>query len=269
MNEISIYSNTTAFQKVLRFWQLVLIKVRFNLRSEAARSYLSYAWWVLEPLLMVAVFYIVFEILLHRGTRDFVTFLLCGIIPWLWFSKCVSQSGMSITQGRGLIGQVYLSKAFFPLVLIGQNSVKQLFVFVLLFIFLIYKGYSPSITWLWLIPIILTQLVFIIATSFIVAFLVPFARDIKYLIDAGLRMLMYGSGIFYSYTDVLIPKHREIFLMNPMANLIVNYRKVLMEDSTPMLGSLMGITLVSIFIIMMMFLLMKQFDNTLTRLALE
>jgi lipopolysaccharide transport system permease protein len=218
---------------------------------------------------MVAVFYIVFEILLHRGTGDFVTFLLCGIIPWLWFSKCVSQSGMSIMQGRGLIGQVYLSKAFFPVVLIGQNSVKQLFVFVLLFIFLIYKGYSPSITWLWIVPVILTQLIFTIAISFIVAFLVPFARDIKYLIDAGLRMTMFLSGVFFSYTDVLIPKHREIFLMNPMANLIVNYRKVLIEDTTPMLGSLLIITLVSIVVIMMMYLLMKRFDNTLTRLALE
>ena len=269
MSEISINSNPTDFQKILRFWQLVLIKVRFNLRSEAAQSYLSYAWWVLEPLLMVAVFYIVFETLLHRGTGDFVTFLLCGIIPWLWFSKCVSQSGMSITQGRGLIGQVYLSKAFFPLVLIGQNSVKQLFVFVLLFTFLVYRGYSPDMTWLWLVPIILTQLIFTIAASFIVAFLVPFARDIKYLIDAGLRMMMFGSGIFYSYTDVLIPKHRDIFLMNPMANLIVNYRKVLIGDSTPMLGSLLGISLVSLFIIVMMYLLMKRFDNTLTRLALE
>ena len=218
---------------------------------------------------MVAVFYIVFKILLHRGTEDFVTFLLCGIIPWLWFTKCVSQAGMSIMQGRGLISQVYLSKTFFPVVLIGQNSVKQLFVFMLLFAYLFYDGHLPSAKWLWLLPIVITQLAFIIAASLIVAFLVPFARDIKYLIDAGLRMMMFGSGIFYSYKDVLIPKHRDIFLMNPMANLIVSYRKVLMEDSTPMIGSLLGISAVSIFIIVMMYLLMKRFDNTLTRLALE
>lgn len=218
---------------------------------------------------MVAVFYIVFKILLHRGTEDFVNFLLCGMIPWLWFQKCVAQSGMSITQGKGLISQVYLPKTFFPLVLIGQNSVKQLFVFLLLFIYLTYEGNTPSIKWLWLVPIVMVQLTFIVATSFIVAFLVPFARDIQYLIDAGLRMMMFGSGIFYSYKDVLIPKHRDIFLMNPMANLIVSYRKVLLEDSTPMVGSLLGISAVSILIIVLMYLLMKRYDNTLTRLALE
>ena len=269
MSEITISSNTQVLQKFRSFWHLVIIKVRFNLRSEASQSYLSYAWWVLEPLLMMAVFYLIFKVLLQRGTDDFVNFLLCGIVPWLWFQKCVAQSGMSIMQGKGLIGQVYLPKGFFPLVLIGQASVKQVFVFLLLFTYLIYDGNVPSLNWLWLIPIILTQLTLIVAVSFLVAFLVPFARDIMYLIAAGLRMLMLGSGIFYSYTDVLIPKHRDIFLMNPMANLIVSYRKVLLEDTTPFVMSLLVISAVSVLFIVLLHTLMKRFDNTLTRLALE
>lgn len=253
----------------MRFWQLVIIKVRFNLRSEASQSYLSYAWWLLEPLLQMGVFYIVFDILLNRGTKDFVAFLLCGIIPWLWFSNSVSQSGNSITLGKGLISQTYLPKPFFPLVIIGQALVKQVFVFILLFVFLFTYDFFPSIGWLWLIPIIFTQLLLIIAISFIVAFIIPFARDIKYLVDAGLRMTMFGSGIFYSYKDVLLPEHREIFLLNPMANLIVNYRKVLMEDTVPMIESLVFISLASILIILLMSWVIKRHNNTLTRLALE
>jgi lipopolysaccharide transport system permease protein len=105
--------------------------------------------------------------------------------------------------------------------------------------------------------------------SFVVAFVVPFARDLRYLIDAGLKMMMFGSGIFYSYKDVLLPEHREIFLMNPMANLIVNYRRVLMEDTVPMTGSLVVIALVSILVILLMSRVMKRHNNTLTRLALE
>lgn len=269
MSEITKSPGTKAFREISRFWQLVIIKVRFNLRSEAAQSYLSYAWWVLEPLLFMVVFFVVFKILLHRGTENFIAFLLCGIVPWLWFAKTVNQSGMSIMQGKGLISQVYLPKTFFPLVLIGQNSVKQLFAFVLLFSYLIYDGYSPTAKWLWLIPIVLTQFTLIMAVCFVVAFLVPYARDIKYLIEAGVRMLMFASGLFYSYTDVLLPRHRDLFLMNPMANLIVNYRKVLLEDSSPMIVSLLVIFTVSSFVIVLMYLVMKRYDNTLTRLALE
>ena len=47
-------SNTQALHEIFRFWQLVIIKVRFNLRSEASQSYLSYAWWIFEPLSVVS-----------------------------------------------------------------------------------------------------------------------------------------------------------------------------------------------------------------------
>jgi len=255
--------------KMFMFWQLVMVSVRFSLRSEASQSYLSYAWWLLEPLLQMGVFFVVFDILLHRGTEDFVAFLLCGIIPWLWFSKSVNQSGNSITRGKGLISQTYLPKPFFPLVIIGQASVKQVFVFILLFVFLFIYDYFPSNGWFWLIPVIATQLLLIVAVSFVVAFIVPFARDLQYLIDAVLKMVMFGSGIFYSYKDVFLPEHREYFLMNPIANLIVNYRRVLMEDVAPMTGSLAVISFVSIIVILLMTRLMKRHNNTLTRLALE
>jgi len=255
--------------RILKFWQLVVIKVWFNLRSEAAQSYLSYTWWVLEPLLQMGVFYIVFDILLHRGTEDFVAFLLCGIVPWLWFSKSVNQSGNSIIKGKGLIGQTYLPKPFFPLVAIGQALIKQAFVFVLLVIFLFMYDFYPSIGWLWVIPIVLTQLLLITAVSFVAALIVPFARDLQYLIDAILKMMMFGSGIFYSYKNVFLPEHREIFLMNPMANLIASYRRVLMEDTVPMTGSLAVISLLSILVILLMTSIMKRHSNTLTRLALE
>lgn len=215
------------------------------------------------------VYYIVFDVFLRRGGEDFVVFLLCGIVPWLWFSKSVNHSGSSIAQGKGLISQTYIPKPFFPLVFIGQDLVKQLFVFLLMFSFLISYQYFPGVGWLWLIPIVITQLLLIIAVSFLVAFIVPFARDLRYLVDAGLKMMMFGSGIFYSYKSVLLPEHREIFLMNPMANLIVNYRLVLMEGKEPMTSSLIIIASVSVLFILLMNRVMKRYNNTLTRLALE
>jgi len=262
-------SKVQPLQRAFAFWQLVAVKVRFNLRSEAAQSYLSYAWWLLEPLLFMLVFYVVFKILLHRGTEDFVSFLLCGIVPWLWFQKSVTNSGASIVGGRGLISQVYLPKIFFPTVVIGQDFVKQFFVFSLLLAYLAFQGNTPGLNWLWLVPLVLAQLFLIMAVSFVFAFFIPFANDIKYLVDAGLRMMMFASGVFYSYEDVLLPKHRSLFLLNPMANLITSYRRVLLEDAAPMVNSLVAISACSILVIALMYLVMRRYDNTLTRLALE
>jgi lipopolysaccharide transport system permease protein len=262
-------NHNSALQSAYRFCQLVLVKVRFNIRAEAAKSYLSYSWWILEPILQMTVYYIVFGIFLKRGTDNFVPFLLCGIVGWLWFSKSVSNSSGSIVGGKGLINQTYITKAFFPLVIICQDMLKQAFVFLLLLAFLVLYGFTPEFNWLWLIPIILTQLLLIVAVSFFVAFIVPFAHDLKFLINTGLKLMMFGSGIFYSYLDVLIPKHREIFLLNPMANIIVNYRLVLMEGSEPMTMSLSVIAAVSLIIIVFMHKMMKHYDNKLTRLVLS
>jgi len=269
MSEMAKGSDTQAFLEIFRFWQLVIIKVRFNLRSEASQSYLSYAWWLLEPLLQMVVYYIVFDILLRRGGENFVAFLLTGIVPWLWFSRSVNNSSRSIEQGQGLISQTYLPKPFFPLVVIGQDLVKQQVVFLLLFGFLLYLGFVPNVEWLWLIPIMITQLLLIFAVSFVVSFIVPFARDLQYLINALLMMGLFVSGIFYSYEDVLLPEHREIFLLNPMANLIVSYRLVLLDGTAPMIGSLVVIASASLVVIFLMSKVMRRYNNILTRLALE
>src|SRR5690606_38957070 len=103
------------FVKLKQFLQLTLVKVQLNLKSEARKSYLSYIWWILEPALVVGVFYLVFGVLFSRGTPVFLVFLLCGQIPFLWFSRTITNGSASIEQGRGLMQQIEIPKIFFPL----------------------------------------------------------------------------------------------------------------------------------------------------------
>lgn len=251
------------------FLRLVVIKVRLNLRSEASKTHLSYAWWVLEPILHMGVFYVVFKIFLRRGTDDFVAFLFCGLVPWLWFAKSISNSMLTIKGGKGLISQTYLPKAFFPMVSVSQDLFKQLWVILLLLAYLIVAGYEASFTWLWLIPIVLTQLAFIMAVAFCVAFCVPFALDLRYLVSTLLIFGMLGSGIFYDLEQVLIPEHHIYFHVNPMANLISQYRALLMDNQPPADQSLFWIFLGSMLFVWLMVTIMRRFDSTLTRLVID
>ena len=95
--------------------EVFFTQVAFNLKSETRKTYLNYFWWVLEPALFTGVFYLVFAVFLNRGTDDFVLFLLCGKIPFLWFSKTVSNASNSIVAGKGLIHQMAIPKAYFPM----------------------------------------------------------------------------------------------------------------------------------------------------------
>lgn len=247
--------------------QLVTIKVIANLQAEVSHHYLNYLWWVLEPLLHMLIFYIVFGLLLQRGTENFVAYLLTGLIPWLWFNRTILNSMMSIVQGRGLMMQVHLPKIILPTIVIFQDFVKQMIVMALLLLFLWLYGIPLNIHWTALPLLILTQLVLICACSYFVAALIPFLPDFKFLVSAGLQMLMFCSGVFYS-TDIIPQQYRQFFFMNPIANVINNYRNIFLYSQWPDWHALILIFLVSFVFVLIMALIIKKLDYIYPRVVL-
>lgn len=219
--------------------------------------------------MMVTVFYLVFTVFLSTGTSDFVILLICGQIPFMWFSKSVTNSSGSILVGHGLINQIAIPKPFFPMLDVFQDALKQTVVFSLMLIFLTLYGMEVSMVWLSLIFVILTQFLLIIAISLLVAAITPFLPDFKFLVDTGMLALMFASGVFYSYKDVLLPEHQQLFLMNPVANLIRNYRLVLMENTPPDWSALAYISLGSVALIIVMTLYYRKTDTIYARLTIQ
>jgi len=249
--------------------EVFFTQLRLNLKSETRKTYLNYLWWILEPALFTLVFYLVFAVFLNRGTEGFLLFLLCGKIPFLWFSKSVTNSSNAIFAGKGLIHQIAIPKAYFPLMVVAQDFVKQVFVFIFLLLFLIYMGANPSTIWIYFILILFVQLTLVIACSLVSAAITPFIPDFKFLISTAMMMLMFCSGIFYSYEEVLLDKHQNLFLLNPVANLIKNYRQVLLENQPPDFTALSYMFLGSVFVIIIMKYWYKKTESTYARLVIQ
>ncbi|WP_426415780.1 ABC transporter permease [Aestuariirhabdus sp. LZHN29] len=249
--------------------EVFFAKLVFNLKSETKKTHLRYIWWILEPALFVAVFYLVFSVFLNRGTEDFLVFLLCGKIPFLWFSKSVANSSNSIVAGKGLIHQIKIPKPFFPLLVVAQDFVKQLFVFGFFFVFLVCYGVEITGNWLYMAPVIITQLLLIIACALFAAAVTPFIPDFKFIISTGMMLLMFGSGIFYSYKEMLDERHQELFLMNPLADLIKNYRDVLLGNMPPDMQSLSTISVVSVLVIVVMGVWFSKKDTVYARVVIQ
>ena len=223
--------------RMSRLLELVWTKAIFNLRSEVHHNYLSYAWWVLEPLLHMVVYYLVFGLLLQRGGENYPVFLLTGLIPWMWFNKAVSSGSGSIIGGQQLMLTVGLPPAVFPMVSFLQTSIKQLPTFVLLIGFIWLQGYSPAAQWWALFPVIIVQVLLTIAMGFAVASIIPFMRDLSYLVPTGLMLLMFCSGIFYDYRAIS-EQWQSLFLLNPMAFLLKSYREIFISGTTPDMSTL-------------------------------
>ncbi len=218
--------------KIRQAIELVDIQARMSLKAEASRLYLSYLWWVLEPLLFVLVFYLVFEVLFSFGRGDFLLFLVCGKIPFMWFSKSVILASNSIVLNKGLIGQVDMPKALFPYTSIQESLYKQWVLFLVMFGVVIAYGHLPEWNWLWLIPLIILQYGFIVVCSLVGAMLVSFISDFRMLINMGMMLLLFASGIFWDVNAIQDSRLSELVLVyNPIAFFIDGYRQVLMENS--------------------------------------
>jgi len=240
--------------KPTHFVSLVDMKARMGLKSEASKLYLSYLWWVLEPIIWVLMFYLVFTVLLGFG-RDLL-FLMCGKVPFLWFSKSVISGSNSIVSGKGLINQINVPKQFFPYEAVQGVLYKQWLVFLVLFAMSLLYGHSPTWHWLWVFPLFLVQYLVIVFFALVAAVLVSYVRDTRMLITMGMTGLMFASGIFWDLSRIADPVKRDLLVTwNPLAYLIDAYRQVIIEKTVYDLQHLLvlaifflvGIALVHVF----------------------
>lgn len=231
--------------RLKQFFELVDIQARMSLKAEASKLYLSYLWWILEPILYVLVFYFVFDVVLNNGRADFLLFLMCGKIPLLWFTKSVNSGSNSLVQNKGLMAQLDVPKTLFPYITLQEALYKQWAVFLVLFGMVILYGHNPTLNWLWLLPLIIVQYLFIAVCTLIGALLVSYVRDIRMLIQMGTIFMLFTSGVFW---DINLIKNealkQALLIWNPMVYLIDAYRSILMRDQlydTQHLAALTGV----------------------------
>lgn len=239
------------------------------LKADASEYFFGYIWWVLEPLLFVGIFYLVFELILVSGRDDFLIMLMCGNLTFIWFSKSITHSSRSIIANVGLIGNIDIPKTMFPLAQVQEGIYKQAIVFLLLMCVLVMSGYAPSISWFWLVPVIIVNYIMIVACALIASVLVCFIRDISMFIPLAMMFLMFSSGVFFDFRDLPNSQMAELVMTyNPMAFLLDAYRQVLMHQTAPDLVQLSRIGLVFAVITAVMVSWMRRYSRLLALKAL-
>jgi lipopolysaccharide transport system permease protein len=217
-----------------QYFRLIDTMARMALRADASRFFLGYIWWVLEPLLWVAVFYVVFTMIMVSRQTDFLVFLMTGKLVFVWFSKSVTQASSSIVNSKGLVGKINVSKTLFPMAAVQEGLYRQIAVFALLLVFLLGSGYAITGIWWYLVPVILVTYVVIVACAFVGACLVCLARDFLQLIALGLLFLMFTSGVFWDVRGLDDPHKTEIIMaLNPLAFIVDCYRQIMMHNTPP------------------------------------
>lgn len=250
-----------------RYTQIVLYKSYVDLMAETSRFYIGYLWWIVEPVIDMGVYYVVFGLVLSTQTPEFIPFLLVGTVIWRWKQTSVLLGANAIHAYRHIIDQVYVPKMVFPTVSIIVSFVKFLIVFSLLVIFLLLYGFRIDITWT-AIPILFAiELLFICSITYVFAAAVPFFPDLRLVLDSIFKVLLFVSGIFYPLSS--LPAEAIPYLrLNPAVHLINAFRDVLIHNKWPEWQPLLIIAVLSTICTLAGIRLISRYDTSYAKLSL-
>lgn len=221
--------------QVFRIWphrDLILHKAWADFREESSRTYLGVVWWILDPLINIAIYFLVFGVFFNRGIPDYVPFLTIGIVLWLWFFSGVNAATRSILSHVGFVRQVSFHKVVFPLSRILMSTYQFGFSLVVLVGVLAAFGFFPGPAWLLFPVVLLAEFVLILGAGLLLAAFAPFVPDLVTVVNYVLRLVFFLSAVMYSL-EMLGPRSQAILVYNPMVHVITAGREVLMHGRSP------------------------------------
>ena len=251
---------------VSKFINIISFRTAAELRSEATRTYAGYLWWILEPLMSLAVYYVAFKYIFHRETENFAIFLFSGIIIYRFFAGTVTRSATSISDNQGLMQLVYVHKTIFPLSVLMVNLVKFVVTALLVVIVVWLSGIAPSWPYLALPVLIILEMLFIAGASMICAAITPFFPDFKLILETLMHLLIFLSGVFYDVSE-LSPRMQSIIRLNPIAALIEQFRAIILHGQWPVLRPLGFALLESVIFIFIGWILIHRFNRYFPKLS--
>lgn len=214
-------------------WNLVVrdLKVRYK------NSVLGVAWSLLNPLLMMLVFTVVFTVFWpNNQVAHFSAFVLTGLLPWNLFQASIMGAAYSIVGNANLVKKVYFPREVLPIAVVLSNAVNFLLALLVLFPVLWMNDIPLTRHAVWVPVILLIQICFTVGLALVVSTLNVFYRDTAMVLDVGLLAWFFLTPIFYPMEfipatkvvlGVALPVHRLVRWVNPMASIIDSYRIVL------------------------------------------
>lgn len=219
--------------EVLRYRELVRNFVRRDLKARYKNSVLGFLWCLLNPLLMMLVFTVVFKILMPNDIPNFPVFVLIGLLPWSWCVSSVMGGIYSIVGNPHLIKKVYFPRELLPLSVVLSNMVNFLLALGPLFLLLWAFRVPLASAWVLLPLIIFMQLLFLAGLALFLSCLNVFFRDTEVIMEVLILAWFFLTPIFYRVQDLTTQRARLMYIFNPMASFIQSYREILLDGSVP------------------------------------
>ena len=133
------------FKNLYKYRELLKTNVKKEIRGKYKNSFLGVLWSFLNPLLQIAVYAIVFPLILRNTQENYVIFLCCGFIPWKFFSTAITRSASTMIENGNILKKVYFPREILPISVVTSEAINFIIstIIIMAFIVLIF---APFIT---------------------------------------------------------------------------------------------------------------------------
>jgi len=233
----------SALAALRRYWYPLAALVRRDLKKRYAASVLGAAWMILQPLLLLALYVLVFAFILRSGrdaigAREFVLSLLSGMLPYIAISEGLHRASWALREDRALLERDAFPAEVVPAARVVSASVGEAVGLVLLVALAAFIGH-PLSGWLVLLPLLVAARVLMTAgLAWIVSTLALFVADLTEMLSLILTAWLFLTPIFYT-ADAMPSALRGLLAVNPLYHLVRAYRSVLIEGRAPGVDALL------------------------------
>jgi lipopolysaccharide transport system permease protein len=207
-----------------------------------AQTVLGFSWALLNPLIQIVIFTIIFGRVAQIDTDGipYALFSTVAIVPWTYMSNAMSAGSTSLVTGQGMLGKIYFPRIIFPVTPILAKLVDFAISILLILVAMIYYGVYPTTNLLYLPLFLLMMIAVPLGMSLWLSALAIRFRDVKFAMPFVMRMLIYSAPIVYSATKIP-EKWRFVYSLNPVVGVIEGYRACLLGTDIPWMFILPGI----------------------------
>lgn len=225
------------FKEIWNYRDLLFLFVKRDIITLYKQTVLGPLWYLIQPLFTSLIFTLIFnnlaDIPTGEGVPNFL-FNLAGITTWNYFKDCLVGTSDTFKKNENIFGKVYFPRVIMPMSVVVSNLLKygiQLLVFIGFYIYYLYFtgntfNVMPQLSLL-LLPLLISLMALLgLGFGMIISSMTTKYRDLTFLVQFGVQLLMYGSAVMYpmSYFKDKLPNYYWLIEWNPIAIIIESFR---------------------------------------------
>lgn len=213
---------------------IILRLSKYEEKASYQSHYLGLLWQILNPLIQIAIYYMIFGLGVNGGKliqgTPFIVWLMIGITCWLFINASVLGASNSIYRNVGLVTKMKFPISLLPAISITGNAISFCWMFVLTILLLFGAGIYPTIYWLQLLYYLPVMLLFLFSIGLFNATITTLVRDYQLMIQSMMRVIFYVSGAIWDVDNKNLPEGLvKCLKLNPFYYLIEGVRDSLLS----------------------------------------